>query len=387
MKSHKPISVCQSMMNKGIPSDLKKQIKFILMKTKYTIPFFILTFLMLSCGNDSKKPLENLNPISVKVTTVVDSDNSHFIAASGNIQAANSANLSTRMMGFVTKIPVNIGDKVKKGQLLIAINDSDLSAKLSQVNAGISEAKAAFTNAEKDYIRYKNLYAENSATQKEFDDMTAHYNMAKARLEGAKEMKNEIEAQFTYANIRAPFNGVITNKFIEEGNMANPGMPLIALEAPGSFEVIARVPESEISKINSGIPVSVFVKSLNASITGKVIEVSSSAKNTGGQYLVKVALDKTEASILSGMFVTVQFPIEKQEKTEAIMVPVEALVNNGQLSGIYTISETNTAILRWLRLGKTFGDQVEVLSGLSSNETYIISADGKLYNGANVTIQ
>lgn len=357
------------------------------MKTKYTIAFFALTFLAVSCGKDEKKMFADNTVISVKVKAINENSNNSFLTASGTIQAENSANLSTRMMGFVTKIPVNIGDKVKEGQLLVAINNSDLQAKLSQVTASVNEANAAFTSAEKDYNRYKNLYAEHSATQKEFDDMTANYNMSKARLEGAKQMKNEIEAQFAYANIRAPFSGVITNKYINEGDMANPGMPLIALESPGNFEVITRVPESEISKIQSGIAVNVLVKSINKTVTGKVSEVSSSSKNSGGQFMVKVALGNTDTYILSGMFVTVQFPIKNQEKNEVVLIPVEAIVSNGQLSGVYTISENNTAILRWLRLGRTFGDQVEVLSGLSSDETYIISADGKLYNGANIAIQ
>jgi multidrug efflux pump subunit AcrA (membrane-fusion protein) len=147
---------------------------------------------------------------------------------------------------------------------------------------------------------------------------------------------------------------------------------------------MAGVSESDISKISLGIPVNILVKSIDKTVEGKVAEVSSSAKNTGGQYMVKVALDKTDASILSGMFVTVQFPIKTQEKSEMVLIPNEVLVTKGQLSGIYTVSESNTALLRWLRLGRTFGDQVEVLSGLSSNERYIISADGKLFNGAKV---
>lgn len=354
------------------------------MKTKYTIAFLILTFLATSCGSDTKKIMTDDTSIPVKVSPVNDNNNNPFLTASGSIQAVNSANLSTRMMGFVTKMPVDVGDKVKKGQLLVAINNADLQAKLAQVNAGITEATAAFTNAEKDYNRFKNLFAENSASQKELDDMTAHYNMAKARLEGAKQMKNEVEAQFSYINIRAPFDGIITGKFIKDGDMANPGMPLVSMEAPGDFEVIAMVPESDISKIISGTPVNVLVKSINKTVEGKVTEVSTSAKNTGGQYLVKVSLNKTDASILSGMFVTVQFPIEKQAKTNIVLIPKDALVTKGQLSGVYTVSESNTALLRWLRLGKTFGNQIEVLSGLSSNESYIISADGKLYNGVKV---
>ncbi|WP_338359996.1 efflux RND transporter periplasmic adaptor subunit [Yeosuana marina] len=357
------------------------------MKTKYTIAFLALTFLATSCGSDEKKTITETTPISVKVKAVNENDNNPFITASGTIQAVNSANLSTRMMGFVTKMPVEVGDKVKKGQLLVSINNADLQAKLAQVNAGITEATAAFTNAEKDYNRFKNLFAENSASQKELDDMTAHYNMAKARLEGAKQMKNEVDAQFAYANIRAPFDGIVTGKYIKDGDMANPGMPLVSMESPGSFEVMAMVPESEISKIASGTSVDVVVKSINKIIKGKVTEISTSAKNTGGQYLAKVSLEKTDASILSGMFVTVQFPIEKQQKTEIILIPKEALVTKGQLYGVYTVSESNTALLRWLRIGRTYGNQVEVLSGLSSDESYIISADGKLYNGAKVSIQ
>lgn len=355
------------------------------MKYIYIITILTLSVLATSCGSEQKKLLTNTDAVSVIVNTVTENNNNSFLTASGTIQAVSSANLSTRMMGFVTNIPVKVGDSVKKGQLLVAINNSDLQAKLSQVNAGITEATVAYTNAEKDYTRFKNLFAENSASQKEFDDMTANYNMAKARLEGAKQMKNEIEAQFAYANIRAPFNGVITGKFINNGTMANPGMPLIAIEVPGNFEVMASIPESEISKIISGVTVNVLVKSINKTIIGKVAEVSSSAKNTGGQYLVKIALEKTDASILSGMFVTVQFPIEKQEKMAMVLIPTKAIITKGQLSGVYTVSERNTALLRWLRLGRTFGNQVEVLSGLSSNEAYIISADGKLYNGAKIS--
>ncbi|MDX5584469.1 MAG: efflux RND transporter periplasmic adaptor subunit [Aureibaculum sp.] len=356
---------------------------------KKLITLVTTSLLVLSCGSDHKTSIaENMTPIVVKINAVQTDQNNLLITASGKIQASNSANLSTRMMGFVNKIYVNVGDKVNKGQLLLSVNNTELQAKRAQVNAGITEATAAFTIAEKDYNRYKNLFAENSVSQKELDDMTAHFEMAKARLEGANQMKNEIDAQFTYANIRAPFNGVVTNKFIEAGDMANPGMTLIAIESPKQFEVTAMVAESDISKIRSNSKVDVLVKSMNQSISGIVSEISSSAKNTGGQYLVKIALDKTDAKILSGMFTTVQFPVEKTEKTSSmIMIPTSSIVANGSLKGIYTVSEQNTAILRWLRIGKTYGDKVEILSGLNATEHYIVHAEGKLFNGAKVTIQ
>jgi len=357
-------------------------------KYTYTLTIFTLSLFMMSCGREDKKVVADNSPvISVTVSQVTTNSNSPFLSVSGKIQATNSADLSTRMMGYVNKVHVNVGDKVRKGQLLVSINNSDLQAKRAQVNAGITEATATYNNVQKDYNRFKNLFANNSASQKEMDDMTAHFEMAKARLEAKNQMKNEINAQFAYSNITAPFNGTITSKNVEAGDMANPGIPLISIETPGDFEVMAMVPETEISAIIKGTTVDVLVKSINKTLNGKVIEVSTSAKNTGGQYLVKIDVDKTEANILSGMFATVQFPIERKTTSSLVLIPTEAIVTNGQLSGVFTVSQSNTALLRWLRLGRTFGNQVEVLSGLNSDEAYIVSADGKLFNGARVSIQ
>ena len=217
--------------------------------------------------------------------------------------------------------------------------------------------------------------------------------MAKAGLEGAKQMRNEVMAQFSYSNITAPFSGEVTGTFVKEGDMANPGMPLVSIEGASQLQVTAMVSESNITSITNGMDVKVLIKSTNQALTGKVSEVSGSAKNTGGQYLVKINLNKTDKKVLSGMFVNVQFPIANKPQTEKtvestkVMVPESALVRQGQLTGIYTIGSGNVAILRWLRTGKTFGNQVEVLSGLSNDEQYIVSAEGKLYNGAKVSIQ
>ncbi|HLV15185.1 MAG TPA: efflux RND transporter periplasmic adaptor subunit [Xanthomarina sp.] len=358
------------------------------MKKIYTILTLSIALLLASCGSEDKKAVADNSPeIVVKTSQVEANSNSPFLSVSGKIQAVNSAELSTRMMGYVNKVHVNVGDKVRKGQLLVSINNADLQAKRAQVNAGITEATVAFNNAQKDYNRFQNLFAEQSASQKEMDDKTANFEMAKARLESAKQMKNEINAQFAYSNLTAPFSGTVTSKNVEEGNMANPGVPLISIETPGSFEVMAMVPETEISEIKTGTTVDVLVKSINQTLKGKVTEVSTSAKNTGGQYLVKIVLDKTDANILSGMFTTVQFPVERKTKPEMVLIPTEAIITNGQLSGVYTVSQSNTAILRWLRLGRIFGDQVEVLSGLNADEAYIVSAEGKLFNGAKITIQ
>ena len=365
-------------------------IKTLNMRKKAIAILIVASTVFISCGGDKKEQVASLPAIPVKVAVISDINTSPYVSASGKIEAENSANLSTRMMGYVTKVNVKVGQKVSQGQLLVSVNNTDLQAKKAQVNASITQAQAGYNNAKKDYDRFVNLFAQQSASQKELDDMTARYEMAKAGLEAAKQMRNEINAQFAYSNISAPFSGVVTNTFVKEGDMANPGMPLVSIEGAKKLQVTAMVSESDIALITQGMKVNVLVKSINQEVEGKVSEISLSAKNTGGQYLVKIDLNRSEAKILSGMFVNVQFPVEKKENvkvSDKVLIPVTALVKEGQLTGIYTIGSGNVAILRWLRIGKNFGDQVEVLSGLSANEQYIVSADGKLFNGAKVSIQ
>lgn len=366
-------------------------LKNLQMKKYFTIitSFSLLLALLTSCNGEKKETITQEPAIAVKVSGISENENSPYVTASGKIEAEKSANLSTRMMGYVTKVNVQVGQKVSEGQLLVSINNTDLQAKKAQVDASILQATAGYNNAKKDYDRFVALFKQQSASQKELDDMTARYEMAKAGLEGAKQMRNEVMSQFSYSNITAPFAGVVTNTFVKEGDMANPGMPLVSIEGASKLQVLAMVSENNINQIKKGMPVKVLVKSSNENLTGKVSEVSRSATNTGGQYLVKINLDKTDGSVLSGMFVNVQFPLEnkKQEASETVLIPESALVKQGQLTGVYTIGTDNVAILRWLRTGKTFGNQVEVLSGLSANEQYIIAAEGKLYNGVKVSIQ
>lgn len=366
------------------------KIKNNIMSKNIIVITLVSALVLTSCGDKKEKATE-LAAIPVKINGKLDTKNSPFITASGKIEAEKSANLSTRMMGYVTKLHVKVGQNVHSGQLLVSVNNTDLQAKKAQVDASIIQAQAAYNNAKKDYDRFVNLFAQQSASQKELDDMTARYEMAKAGLEAAKQMRNEIQAQFSYSNITAPFSGVVTNTFVKEGDMANPGMPLVSVEGASKLQVTAMVSESDIANVKQGMKVKVTIKSLNKEISGRVTEISLSAKNTGGQYLVKINLDKTDKSILSGMFANVQFPVERSATTatssDRVLIPTAALVKQGQLNGIYTIGNGNVAILRWLRIGKTFGNQVEVLSGLTANEAYIVSSEGKLFNGAKVSVQ
>lgn len=354
-----------------------------------SIAFLSLIGSMVSCSKKEEKNIGGLPAISITINETTGSNPGKYVMASGKIEAENSANISTRMMGHITSIKVKTGEKVSKGQLLATISSSDLHAKKAQAEAGVNQATAVYNSAKRDYDRFVALFSQKSASQKEMDDMTTHFEMAKAGLETAKQVKNEIMAQFSYTNITAPFSGTVTGTFVKEGDMANPGMPIVNVEGASKLQAVVMVSESEIFNIQNGMTTDVNIKSLDKTIKGKVVEVSTSARNTGGQYIVKIDLDRTE-NVLSGMFVNAVFPIEKQaEKTQdnLVLIPQEAVITQGQLKGIYVVNDNNTAILRWLRLGKTYGNNIEVLSGLASGEKYVVTADGRLFNGAKVSIQ
>ena len=348
--------------------------------------------LMGSCSSDEKKSAQNSDaPISVTVSHSTSGSEGSFATASGKLVAKNSVNVSTRVMGYITSMKAEVGQNVQAGQLLVSINATDIQAKGGQASAQISQAQANYNLAKKDYERFQNLYKSQSASQKELDDMRARYEMASAGLQAAQQMKNEVNAQYRYTNVTAPISGTITAKFAEQGDMASPGMPLLTIESPSSLQAQVLVSEQNITMISNGMPVDVTLKSMNRTVSGTVSEISKSATNTGGQYMVKINIHNA-SDLLPGMFVNVQFPFKtsgkiKQDFNETMMIPTTALVENGQLTGVYVVSSQNTAVLRWIRIGKTLGDQVEVLSGLKSKETYIVSSTGKLYNGAKVQVK
>ena len=338
------------------------------------------------CGTKEESTVTATNePVQVKVQVVNKSEENVILQFNGKVIAANHANISTRMMGFVDQVKVKVGEKVTKGQLLMIINNADLQAKSAQVKAGITAAEAGFENAVKDYKRFQNLLKSESISQKEMDDMTTRYELMKAQLEGTKQQQREVIAQLQYLNLTAPFDGIITNRFIEVGDMANPGMPLLAIEQPKVMEVKAMVPENEIQHVKKGAGVSIYINSIDSALQGNISEVSSSSENNGGQYALRVNISDVNKALRSGMFATIALPIQRESTSSpTITIPQSALVTRGQLSGIYTVSQGNTAILRWLKLGQEISGKVEVLAGLTVGEQVILSANSKLYNGVPV---
>lgn len=352
----------------------------------------LIIFFISSCSTKSEKQVEKIEvqPITVSVQDpVANTDNS--ISLTGQVESVQSANISTRVMGYITDIKVKTGDVVTKGQLLVTISSDDIRAKLAQADAMVASAQASFKSAEKDFQRFTNLYNQKSATAKELDNVNLQYQSAKAGVQAAMQVKSEANSMLAYTNITAPFSGVIAQKLSDAGSIANPGMPILVLEQNKNLQVSASIPESEIKFIKLKSPAIVSLKSLDKTFEGEVSEISPSSIATGGQFIIKINLpDEAKKSLSSGMYANVNIVAEGRagsDKVDAVLIPKTAINNVGQLSAIYTLSNDNKALLRYVRTGKTYGDQVEILSGLSNDERFIVSAEGKLYNGVPVKIK
>lgn len=362
----------------------------------FSLTIIILAELHACSGGNEKKNETNLpvgrqgeKPVAVTLSTVSE-DTQSEILASGVIEAAQTANISTRVMGRITNIFVKTGDRVNKGQLLVSVWDEDIKARRGQADAMIAEAEASYATAQKDYDRFNNLYKQQSATAKELDNVTLQFNSAKARVVAAKQMRSEVNANLSYSSLVAPFSGVVTQKLVEVGSIANPGMPILTIEQDETFQVSASVAESDINNIHLGDVANIQIKSTGTSFDGKIIQIHPSSQFTGGQYIVKISIpEKTKKDIYAGMFAGVSIHVKDapQGKNDVVLVPLSAIINRDELTGIYTVSVNNTALLRWIRLGKTYGDKVEVISGLSKNEKFIRSSESKLYNGVAVLVK
>lgn len=356
--------------------------------------FFLWTLisgvLLASCGGSHKEKASDRDQLPVakvkvqKAGLVSDAQQFQF---TGRVEADDFAQLSTRVMGQITYLNVEEGDPVSAGQVLVQIKSADIQATVSRVEAGIREAEAALKNVEINYNRIKNLFEKQSATRKEFDDMTAQLEMSRARVDAARQARVEAQEMLSYAAVTAPFSGSVVKKYASKGSLANPGQPILEIEGAGNFKVVAKVPETEIGFFQAGDEVQLNIEALGEKpLKGKVSQINRSAGQTQGQFEVNIQIlaDASQIeTIKSGMFAQVTL---SKGKSEGLSVAENILVQRGQLTGLFTVNQQEQAMLRWVRTGRNVGGQVEILSGLAPGETYITQYEGKLVDGQKVQI-
>lgn len=348
-------------------------------KTIFTV-LLVAIFALTGCGEKAPVVRPVGQEVQCKVASVTTSELPSVVTATASIEPEVRVTVSTRMMGWVKEIHVTEGDIVAKGDALITIDDSDVKAKQAQVEAGISEATAMVNNAQKMADRFENLYAEKSVSRAQYDDVLTGLERAKAGLSKAKAARQEIKVHLGYLAIKAPASGTVTRRMVDVGDMANPGHPLFYIDKIDRMKIVARLGEKDVNSVKAGDIVSATISSLEATYEVEIDKIIPTANPGSRTYDVEMYIDNN-GTVLPGMFAKVAFPVGKRN---CAVVPADAVIVRGQLRGVFIVDANGLAQLRWVRLGDKFGDDVEIISGLSGNETIVLSSAKTLAEGDKV---
>ena len=336
-------------------------------------------------GCSSERQTVSAVPETVSDVSVVSAQTANVpdvVEAVGTIRAAETSQLAAQMMGNIVEIRVREGDHVGRGQVMAVIDDAQPRAALDRAVAAdlgaqqeISASESDFTLAETTFKRYQTLYDRKSVSPQEFDEIKARYQAAQARREMARAGQAQAKAALqqartalSYAHIVAPFDGLVTEKKADVGTLASPGMPIFTVEDLRRYRLEATVNETDLRYVRQGQQVSVSIDALgNRELKGKVLEIVPAADPASRSFLVRVELP-SDPALRSGLFGRAQFT--RGERT-ALLIPRSAIVERGQLQGIYVLDQNRIAGLRYITLGKTSARQVEVLAGLQAGEMLI----------------
>ncbi|MEJ2085355.1 MAG: efflux RND transporter periplasmic adaptor subunit [Acidobacteriota bacterium] len=300
--------------------------------------------------------------------------------ASGTVEPWQRVSPGTKIMGRISQVNVDIGDRVEKGQLLARLEDADLRAAVEQARAAIAIAEARLSSAESQFHRMSALADRGSATTRSLEDATSSYQIALASLQQAKADLSSAEATLQYSEVRSPITGFVVAKNVEIGGMAGPGRPFFTIENTAKVKVTAQVAESDIVGLAEGDTAHVDIPVVERSVEATVSRVVPAADPASRTFDVEVHLDNPDQAIKSGMFARISFP---RGERQALLIPASALVTRGQLDGVYVVDEQR-ARLRWVRLGREFETMREVLSGLEPGEVFVVSIPEDLTDGSQV---
>ena len=273
----------------------------------------------------------------------------------GTTASEEKINLSARIPAYVGEIFASAGDRVKKGQRLIALDDRDIRQKLAAAEAQLNQARTEFERA-------KQLFEKQATTDQALTAAESMFNAAKAQVE-------EVKVMLTYAQVESPIDGIVTDRRVEAGDLANPGMLLLAVYDPLRMRLEAPVPVRLIDRLALGQEVEVALERPARVFKGTVSEIVSEVDSSSRTQLVKVHLEGVNGNVLPGTFGRLWVAAEPRE---ALFVPASAVVQIGQLSFVQ-VAQDGRAVRRLVKTGPARDGRIEILSGLRAGESIVVN--------------
>lgn len=312
----------------------------------------------------------------VTVTPVVPSIVDEIFETTGTVRADRTSQVASRVMGVVTSLRVQEGDQVSRGQLLLTIDDRDAAERLQAATMALESAGQNKALQETTWQRYKNLFDEKALSGQEMDQIETQKKVAQAEYKRAKAIVAEARTYKFFTQVTAPVSGRISQKYIDAGSMANPGMPLIAIEESGSYYVEAAVDERLRNAIKPGMAVDILIGSTPTAYSGTIRQVLPSIDSLSRTFMIKVSFPHKQSR--SGLFARIKIPVGKKE---AMLVPQKAIVRKGQLTGVYAVDDHGKVTYRLVRTGMNYAEGTEVISGLTSKDKLITDGIERAIDG------
>jgi len=284
----------------------------------------------------------------------------------GVVEAVRQSTVSAQISGRVKEINFDVGDTVKKGQVLLRIDERETEQALVGSQAQVMQAQAALTQAKASYQRSVQLFEQKYISQSALDKAKADYDMAKAQAAASEAGESQSALARGYAAVIAPFGGVVASRLVEMGEMVTVGKPLMVGFDPAQMRVIVNVPQYKLAEIGSHPQVNVELTSLKRWVSAAAVTVQPSADARTHSTQVRVTIPANEKGVYPGMFVRAHFVVGKASK---LLIPASAVLRRSEVVAVYVVDDKGAAKLRQVRLGEASGEnEVEVLVGLNPGE-------------------
>jgi len=381
------------------------------------LSFLASTLLVVSCSSNPAKG--GTDPASVPIVAAAKvhrTDLTRALALTAEFRPYQEIDVHAKVAGYVKRIYVDVGDRIKEGQLIAVLEIPELQDEVQTAEASVSKSQEEIRLAQADLERAQSAHqvahlaysrlADVSKTrpglvaQQEIDDALgrdrvgeaqvataqASLSAAQQQLRVAQASREKARTLFAYAQIKAPFTGVVTKRYADTGSMIQTGissqtqsMPLVTLAQENLLRLVIPVPESAVSKIRLGSPVDVTVSALGKKFQGKVARFADQVDLSTRTMHTEVDVPNPTGELVPGMYATVLLVLS--DERHALAVPVQALTRNEDSVSVLLIDKQHKLQEQSVRTGIETPDQVEILSGLEEGDLVVVGNRSQLQQG------
>ncbi len=329
---------------------------------------------LLGCNEKPAELTRTTKEWTLPVITLSETTLANEYTVIGSVISDQRIDISSKIIGYIKNLTVREGDLVKRGQLLLNLDDVGIENAILQAQAGVDSASALSKDLSSDVQRFKKLFKEGSISEVKLRKTRLQYNTAQESLASAKAALATARSQRQYSHIESPADGIISARYKQEGDLASPGVPLLTVESRDQLLFETFVAESQLPHIDIGDPVRLAIDNAAEDLTGTVAQIVHAGDPVSRTYKIKIKLPNV-IDLYSGMFGRAHFKIDEEPN---LVIPRSAIIERGGLDGVYVVDNNERIHFRWVRSKRQWPEVVEIAAGLKAGERIVATATPSL---------